>query len=98
MKEVEVISKKKMSQPTEPSERFLYTSSLMESPLRGSTVNEKYINNKILPNNIFDNNNNNNNIKKAIRNYYEIETNNYKKKLSRYKNYINVAEITELLL
>ena len=92
MKEIEVNSKKKMSQPTEPSERFLFTSSLMESPLRGSTVNEQYINNKILPNNKFDNNNNN--IKKAIRNYYEIETNDYKKKLSRYKNYINVAEIT----
>ena len=46
-----------------------------------------------------DNNkfNNNINIIKDIRVYYEIETNNYIKKLSRYKNYIN-AEITEILL
>ena len=35
---------------------------------------------------------------KDIGNYYEAETNNYKKKLNRYKNYINVAEITEILL
>ena len=35
---------------------------------------------------------------KDIKNYYETETNNYKKKLSRYKNYINIAEITEMLL
>ena len=40
--------------------------------------------------------NNNLYIVKDIRNYYENETNNYNKKLSRYKNYINVAEITEI--
>ena len=40
---------------------------------------------------------NNVNIIKEIRNYYETETNNYNKKLSRYKNYFNVAEITEIL-
>ena len=60
-----------------------------------STVNEQYINDKILANNKF---NNNINIIKDIRNYYETETNNYNKKLSRYKNYINVAEITEIVL
>ena len=60
-----------------------------------STVNEQYINEKIQANYKF-----NNNIKiiKDIRNYFETETNNYNKKLSRYKNYINVAEITETLL
>ena len=42
--------------------------------------------------------NNNINIIRDIRNYYETETNNYNKKLSRYKNYINVAEITEIVL
>ena len=60
-----------------------------------STVNEELINEKIQANNKF---NNNINFIKDIRNYYETETNNYKKKLSRYKNYINVAEITEILL
>ena len=32
---------------------------------------------------------------KDIRNYYETETNNYKKKLGGYKNYVNIAEINE---
>ena len=60
-----------------------------------STVSEQYINEKIQANNKF---NNNINIIKDIRNYYETETNNNNKKLSRYKNYINVAEITEIVL
>ena len=60
-----------------------------------STVSERLINEKIQANNKF--NNNINNIK-DIRNYYETETNNYNKKLSRYKNYINVAEIREIVL
>ena len=38
------------------------------------------------------------NIIKDIINFYETETNNYNKKLSRYKNFINVADITEKLL
>ena len=42
--------------------------------------------------------NNNINIIKDIRNYYETETNIYYKKLSRYKNYISVAEITKIVL
>ena len=91
-----------MSQPTVPSERLLYRWSgltkpnlSMESPLRGPTVNEQYINDKILANN--KNNNNINNIK-DIRNYYETETNNYNQKLSRYKNFINIAKIREILL
>ena len=54
-----------------------------------SSLSEQYINDKILANNKF----NNNNIIKDIRNYYETETNIYNKNLSRYKNYINVAEI-----
>ena len=37
-------------------------------------------------------------IRKDIRNFFETETNNYNKKLSRYKNSTNVAEITEILL
>ena len=76
-----------MTNPTAPSERLLYPNL--------STVNEQYINEKIQANNKF---NNNFNIIKDIRNYYETETNNYNKKLSRYKNYINVAEITEIVL
>ena len=62
----------------------------MEWPLRGSTINEQYINDKILASNNF---NNNINIIKDIRNYYETETINYNKKLSRYKIYTNIAEI-----
>ena len=50
---------------------------------------------KILANNKL---NNNINIIKDNRNYYETETNNNNKKLNRYKNYINVAEIREKLL
>ena len=75
-----------MTNPTAPSERLLYPDL--------STVNEQYINEKVQANNKF---NNNINIIKDIRNYYETETNNYKK-LSRYKIYINVAEITEIVL
>ena len=76
-----------MTNPTAPSKRLLYPNL--------STVNEQYINQKIQANNKF---NNNINIIKDIRNYNETETNNYNKKLSRYKNYINVAEITEIVL
>ena len=76
-----------VSQPTTLSERLLYPNL--------STVNEQYINEKIQANNKF---NNNINIIKDIRNYYETESNNYNKKLRRYKNYINAAEITEILL
>ena len=76
-----------MSQPTAQSERLLYPNL--------STVNEQYINEKIQANKKF---NNNINIIKDIRNYYETETNNYNKKLSRDKNYINVAEMTEIVL
>ena len=60
-----------------------------------SSVSERLINEKIQANNKL---NNNINIRKDIMNYYGTETNNYNRKLSRYKNYINVAEITELLL
>ena len=58
-----------MSQPTAPSERLLYPDL--------SSVSERLINEKIQANNKF-----NNNIKiiKYIINYYETETNNYKKK------------------
>ena len=86
-KEIESFLLMKMSQPTAPSESLLYPDL--------SSVSERLINEKIQANNKF---NNNINIKKDIRNYYETETNNYDKKLSRYKNYINVAEITEILL
>ena len=84
--------------PTAPSESLLYPdlSSVSERLMReAAAVNEQQINEKIQANNKF---NNNINIIKDIRNYYETETNNYDKKLSRYKNYINVAEITEILL
>ena len=72
---------------TKPSPSLLYSNL--------SSFSEQYINDNILVNNKI---NNNINIIKDIRNYYEAESNNYNKKLSRYKNYINVAEITELLL
>ena len=87
MKDIGVILLLKMSQPTAPSERLLYPNL--------SSVSERLINEKIQANNKF---NNNINIIKDIRNYYETETNNYNKKLSRYKNYINIAEITEIVL
>ena len=76
-----------MTNPTAPSERLLY--------LVLSSVSERLINEKIQANKKF---NNNINIIKDIRHYYETETNNYNKKLSRYKKYINVAEITETVL
>ena len=76
-----------MTNPTAPSERLLYPNL--------STVNEQYINEKIQANNKFKNNIN---IIKDIRNFYENETYNYDEKLSRYKNYINIAEITEIVL
>ena len=76
-----------MSQPTAPSERLLYPDL--------TSVSERLINEKIQADNKF---NNNINIIKDIINYYETETDNYNKKLSKYKNYINVAEITETLL
>ena len=94
-----------MSQPTAPIERLLYPdlSSVSARLIReaaekqisnAATANEQLINEKIQANNKF----NNINIIKDIRNYYETETNNYNEKLSRYKNYINVAEITEIVL
>ena len=76
-----------MINPTVPSERLLYPDL--------SSVSERLIKENIQANNKF---NNNINIIKDIRNYYETETNNYNKKLNRYKKYINVAEITEKLL
>ena len=84
-----------MTNPTAPSERLLYPdlSSVSERLIREAA--EKQINEKIQANNKF---NNNINIIKDVINYYETESNKYNKKLSRYKNYINVAEITEILL
>ena len=84
-----------MTNPTAPSERLLYPdlSSVSERLIRVAA--EKQINEKIQANNKF---NNNITVIKDIRNYYETETNNYNKKLGRYKIYVNVAEITEILL
>ena len=76
-----------MTNPTAPSERLLYTDL--------SSVSDRLINQKNQANVKL---NNNINIKKDIRNFYETETNYLNKKLSRYKNYINVAEITEIVL
>ena len=59
------------------------------------SFSEQYINDRVLSNNKLKKNIN---IIKDFRNYYETETNNYKKKLIRFKNYINIAEITEILL
>ena len=55
------------------SERLLYPNLSMESPLRGSTINEKCIKDKILIKNKYKNNIN---ILKDIRNCYETETYN----------------------
>ena len=77
----------RLSQPSATSERFLYPDL--------SSVSERLINEKIQANN---KTNNNINIIKDIRNYYETETNKNNKKLSSYKNFINVAEITEIVL
>ena len=79
--------KESMTNPTTTSERLLYPDL--------SSISERLINEKIQANNKF---NSNINIIKDIRIYNEAETNNYNKKLSRYKNFINVAEITEILL
>ena len=84
----------KMSNPTAPSERLLYPRSGFTDPDLTS-VSERLINEQIQANNKFHNNMI---IIKDIRNYYETETKNYNKKLSRYKNYINIAEITEIVL
>ena len=81
--------------PTAPSERLLYLRSGFTDPDL-SSVSERLINEKIQAKNKF--NKNNISIIKDIRNYYETETINYNKKLRRNKNYINVAEITEILL
>ena len=79
--------------PTASSERLLYPdlSSVSEQLIRKAA--EKQINEMIQANSNFSNNIH----IKDIRNYYETETNNYNNKLSRYKNCINVAEITEIL-
>ena len=73
---------------TKPSAPLLY-------PIITPSFSEQYINNKIVAKNKF---NNNINIIKDIRNYYESETKIYNKKLSRNKNYINVADKTEILI
>ena len=79
---------------TKPSGPVLYPN-ISEAASRITSFSEQNINAKILANNKFKKNIT---IIKDIRNYYETETDNYNKKLSRYKNYINVAEITEILL
>ena len=83
-----------MTNPTAPSERLLNPRSGFPDP-NLSTINEQYINEKIQANKKFYFNIN---IIKNFRNFYETETNNYNKKLSRYKNCINVAEITKIVL
>ena len=79
---------------TKPSAPVLYPN-IREAVSRITSFSEQNINAKILANNKF---NKNITIIKDIKNYYETETGNYNKKLSRYKNYFNVAEITEMLL
>ena len=76
-----------MSQPRAPCERLLYPDL--------SSVSERLINEKVQANNKL---NNNINIIKDIINYYETEIKTYNKKLSKYKNYMKIAEITETLL
>ena len=87
MKEIERIFTNENKQSNDRSNRLLYPDL--------SSVSERLINEKIQANNKF---NNNINLLKDIRNYYETETNNYNKKLSRYTKYINIAEITKIVL
>ena len=63
-----------MTNPTAPNERLLYPDL--------SSVSERLINENIQAKNDFKNNIN---IIEDIRNYHETETNNYNKKLNRYK-------------
>ena len=77
---------------TKPSEPLLYPNAKAWAKTNWS---EQYINEKILANNKF---NNNFNIIIDIENYYETETENYTTKLSKYKTYTNIAEITEIAL
>ena len=72
---------------TKPSALLLYSNL--------NSFSEQKINDRILANNKI---NNNINIIQDIRNFYENEANNYNKKLSRYKNYIKLVEIIEILL
>ena len=57
---------------TKPNELLLYSNT--------NALSEQYINGELLANNKF-----NRNIIKDIKNYYETETENCKKKLSKYK-------------
>ena len=79
---------------TIPSAPLLYPN-ISEAASRITFFSEQHINDKTLANNKFINNIT---IIKDIRNYYENETNTYDKKLSRYKNYTNVARTTEIKL
>ena len=79
---------------TKPNSPLLYPN-ISAATLLITSFSEQYINDKILANKKF---NNNITIIKYIRIYYEIETKNYTKKLNRYEKYINVDEITEILL
>ena len=65
---------------TKPSAPLLYPN-ISTATLLITSFSEQYINDKILANNKF---NNNITIIKYIRIYYENETKNYNKKLSRY--------------
>ena len=71
----------------------LFYLDISEVASRITSFSEQYINYKTLANNKF---NNNITIIKDIRNCYETETKNYNQNLSGYKNYINVAETTEV--
>ena len=72
---------------TKPSAPLLYPNI--------TSFSEQYINDKILADKKISQKIN---IIKDIRNFYETENNKYNKKLSRYKNYINSAEITKIIL
>ena len=74
---------------TKPSAPSLYPN-ISEAASRITSFSEQYINDKILAHNEF---NNQITFMKDFGNYYNTENNNYKKSLSRYKKYINIAEI-----
>ena len=71
--------------PSAPIEKILYPDLTSDS--------EKMMNEKVQANKNF---NDSIIITKDIRNYYEKETNEYNKKISKYKTYISMAEIKRI--
>ena len=74
--------------------KFILISYIETSVIAWSETNEQHIKVKILAKDKLNNINIINNIKKC----YLTETQNYNKNLSTYRNYIKIAEVTEIAL